>query len=135
MFRLIASALLVVALSGPLAGPLGAEEVCIACEGPEVSYRCDAELPTNAGNAELRATVGAKACATVLAKAGGHKVCHAVKGEVPCAGSLRAVTLTDYQRAIAGNGQASTYEPGALELARRNVHDTWICVTSLFGDC
>lgn len=131
MFRLIASACLIVGLSGPLV----AEEVCIVCDEPQASYRCDAELPTNAGNTELRATVGAKACTTVLAKAGGHKACHPIKSEEPCEGSLRAVTLTDYQRAIAGDGQASTYEPGALEIARRNVHDTWICVTSLFGDC
>lgn len=131
MFRLIASAWLMAALSGPL----GAEEICIACDGPEASYRCDAQLPTKAGNSELRSTVGGKACTTVLAKAGGHKACHVIKSDEPCTGTLHAVTLTDYQRAIAGDGQPSTYEPGALEIARQNVHDTWICVTSLFGNC
>ena len=49
-------------------------------------------------------------------------------------GLERTVTVTDYQRAMAGNGE-STYEVGAFEIARRSVHDTWLCVASMFKDC
>ncbi len=56
----------------------------------------------------------------------------------PRAASARAlrarVTVTDYQRALAPAGE-ETYEIGALEKARRNVHDTWLCMTSMFKDC
>jgi hypothetical protein len=29
----------------------------------------------------------------------------------------------------------STYQPGMLEIARRRVYATWVCVTSMFNDC
>jgi hypothetical protein len=51
-----------------------------------------------------------------------------------CEGLPRTVTVTDYQRAIAGTDE-STYEVGAFEVARQGVHDTWLCVTSMFKDC
>lgn len=94
MFRLIASACLIVGLSGPL----GAEEICISCDGPEATYRCAPELPTGSVAADVSASLEAKACTTVLAQSGGHKACRAVKSSEPCSGHIRTVSLTDYQR-------------------------------------
>jgi hypothetical protein len=42
--------------------------------------------------------------------------------------------MTEFQQATAGDGH-STYQPGALEVARRNASATWNCLTSLFNDC
>lgn len=112
----------------------GADEVCIACEQPIASYRCTIEQPS-----EKRVVGGELAqeiCSKVLAKKGQHQKCHAspVPAGGKCEGAERTVSLTDLQRAIAGPGE-STYEVGALEIARRNVHDTWLCVLSMFKDC
>lgn len=115
--------------------PLAAEEICVACDGPAATYRCTPELPTSKVSSELSASLEATACTTVLAETGGHKTCRPIKSDEPCEGGTKTVTLTDYQRAIAGDGQPSTYQPGAVEIARRNVEDTLRCVASLFGDC
>ena len=115
--------------------PVGAQEICIACVEPKATYSCTPELPVGNAGTDLGTGLQGKACATVLAKNGGHQSCHAVNTSEPCDGHARTVTLTDYQRAIAGNGQPSTYQPGVLEMARQNVQDTWRCVSSLFDDC
>lgn len=134
MFRLIASVCLAIGLFVPF-GAQGGEDVCVACEGPEATYRCTPELPVKSTNSDLGAVAGAKLCTTVLAQSANHKKCRAIKDGAPCTGPERVVTLTDYQRMIAGDGQPSTYQPGAFEIARENVQDTLRCVTSLFGDC
>ena len=114
--------------------PAHAAELCVACQEPAASYRCTVEQPSEKyalGN-ELEAQV----CTKVLAQKGEHKKCALtpVAEGGKCEGLERHVTVTDYQRALAGNGE-STYEVGAFEIARRNVHDTWLCVSSMFKDC
>lgn len=112
----------------------GAHELCVACDQPVATYRCTVEQPS--GKIDLGATLEEQICSKVLEKKGAHKKCHlaAVPQGGTCEGLQRTVTITDYQRAIAGPGEP-TYEVGALETARRNVHDTWRCVTSMFKDC
>jgi len=109
-------------------------ELCLVCEEPAASYRCNVERPST--RFDLGDDIEREICAKVLAKQGEHGKCQRV--EVPeggtCKGPSRTVTLTDYQRVVSGNGE-STYEVGALEIARRNVHNTWLCVTSMFKDC
>lgn len=111
-----------------------AGEACIVCEQPLASYRCAVEQPSS--KVKLGDKVVREVCTKVLAKQGEHGICQMVKVENgnTCKGPERTVTLTDYQRVISGVDD-STYEVGALEIARRNVHGTWRCVTSLFKDC
>jgi len=116
------------------AGIAHAAEVCLSCQEPAATYLCTVEQPSE--KYALGSTLEQEMCGKVLAKSGGHKKCQLV--QVPeggtCEGARRTVTLTDYQRAI-GNAAESTYEEGALEVARRNVHNTWLCVLSMFKDC
>jgi hypothetical protein len=111
-----------------------AGEVCLACEQPAATYRCAVEQPSE--KVRLGSDVAGEICSKVLAKKGEHHKCRisAVPEGGSCEGPQRTVTLTDYQRALTASGE-STYEVGALEIARRNVHDTWLCVTSMFKDC
>lgn len=111
-----------------------AGDACIVCEQPLASYRCVLEQPSSSVN--LGKKITREVCTKVLARQGEHSICQMVKvgdGDT-CEGPQRTVTLTDYQRALSGD-DGSTYEVGALEIARRNVHGTWRCVTSLFKDC
>ncbi len=111
-----------------------ADEICIACEQPAATYRCVVERPSE--KYSLGNDLEQEICTKVLAHKGAHQQCHVTP--VPeggaCEGAQRIVTVTDYQRTLASSGE-STYEVGALEIARRNVHDTWLCVTSMFKDC
>lgn len=114
--------------------PAKAGELCLACEQPAATYRCSVEQPSQ--KYSLGGDLEREICAKVLAKQGEHQKCHLT--QVPeggaCEGLERTVTVADYQRALSGSDE-STYEVGALETARRNVHDTWLCVTSMFKDC
>jgi hypothetical protein len=111
-----------------------AAELCVACQEPAVTYRCTVEQPSDkysVGN-----DLATQICSKVLAQKGEHKNCAllpVVEGG-KCEGVERTVTVTDFQRALAANSQ-STYEVGAFEIARRSVHDTWLCVSSMFKDC
>jgi len=125
---------LATALGAAVAVTAKAGELCVACEEPSATYRCSIEQPSE--KYQVKGPLAAEVCAKVLAKKGAHHKCHIA--EVPeggaCAGAERVVTVTDYQRAVSDGGE-STYDVGALEIARRNVHDTWLCVTSMFKDC
>ncbi|MBI1649790.1 hypothetical protein [Hyphomicrobium sulfonivorans] len=111
-----------------------ANDVCIVCEEPLASYRCVLEQPSS--KVKLGEKLAREVCSKVLAQQGEHGICQMVKPDDgdACKGPERTVTLTDYQRVMSGD-DTSTYEVGALEIARRNVHGTWRCVTSLFKDC
>jgi hypothetical protein len=111
-----------------------AGELCVACEQPTATYLCSVEQPS--GKFDLGGGLQEQICSKVLEKKGTHAKCHlaAVPDGGKCDGLPRTVTVTDYQRAIAGTAE-STYEVGAFEVARENVHATWRCVTSMFKDC
>jgi hypothetical protein len=114
--------------------PAAAQEVCVACSEPAASYRCTIEQP--ATKVSIEGPLAEKVCTKVLASKGAHSKCQIIRlaPGASCDAPARTVTLTDYQRASVPEGQ-STYEPGAFEIARQNVHDTWLCVTSMFKDC
>ena len=111
-----------------------AAELCVACQEPAATYRCTVEQPSD--KYKLGNDLEAQVCTKVLAQKGEHKKCALtpVAEGGKCDGLERTVTVTDFQRALAANGE-STYEVGAFEIARRNVHDTWLCVSSMFKDC
>jgi hypothetical protein len=117
-----------------LIAPARAAELCIACEEPAATYRCSVERPSE--KFDLGGTLEQQICSKVMEKKGAHAKCHvAILAEGgTCDGPARTVTVSEYQQATAGNGE-STYEPGAFEVARRNVHSTWLCLTSGFKDC
>ncbi len=126
----------VIAFAGACAAaalPAGAGEVCLSCDQPAATYRCAVEQPSE--KYALGSSLEEKICSKVLAKQGTHQSCQVLP--VPeggkCDGAERTVNITDYQRAMSASGEA-TYEVGAFEIARRNVHDTWLCVTSMFKD-
>jgi hypothetical protein len=130
MHRLLTLAALIAA--GTLAANAG--EVCLTCEAPSASYRCAVEQPSV--KYKLGGDVEQEICTKVLAKQGQHQKCHVTP--VPeggqCTGTAKTVSLADFQR-LAGNANESTYQEGAFEIARRNVHDTWLCLSSMFKDC
>jgi hypothetical protein len=111
-----------------------AAELCVACKEPAASYRCTVESPSE--KYALGEVLEEQICSKVLAQKGPHKKCALLP--VPeggtCEGLPRTVTVTDYQRALTPAGE-ETYEIGALEKAQRNMHNTWLCVTSMFKDC
>ena len=127
-------AIFVASLCAVAAVPAPAAELCIACEQPTATYRCAVELPTDKYN--IATELQGEMCSKVLAKKGEHKKCslHPIAEGGACDGPARTVTVTDYQRATTVSGE-ETYEVGAFEIARRNVHDTWTCVSSMFKDC
>lgn len=133
MVRTKAAILAALLQAGVLAAaPAGAGEMCIACEEPNVTYRCSLDqVPEKYSVGKLQQ----KICSKVLAQQGAHKRCRpAEPPDGVCQGQARTVTLADFQRAK-GSSAESTYEVGAMEVARRNVHSTWLCLTSMFKDC
>jgi hypothetical protein len=111
-----------------------AAELCVACQEPAATYRCTVEQPSD--KYSLGTDLETQICSKVLAQKGAHKNCALVPVAEggKCEGLERTVTVTDYQRALGARGE-STYEVGAFEIARRNVYDTWLCVSSMFKDC
>jgi uncharacterized protein (DUF169 family) len=111
-----------------------AAELCVSCEQPTATYRCTFEPPSE--KFDLHGGLEEQICTKVMEKKYAHAKCQviAVREGATCDGGARTVDLTDYQRAKASNGE-KTYEVGAFETARENVHDTWRCVTSMFKDC
>ena len=131
MYRAIAVAS-IYAIAGAFSA--NAAELCVSCDEPAATYRCTVEQVSE--KHPLGATLEDQICSRVLAKRGTHKSCRiaAVPEGGACSGLERTVTITDYQRVLSASGE-STYEVGALEIARQNVHNTWVCVTSMFKDC
>jgi hypothetical protein len=127
-----------VALAGcllaSLSPSLAAADVCVACDKPAATYVCSLEQVTRDQKFRLGNSVQRHVCAKVLERT--HEKCRIVDDTQPCNGVAKLVTFTEYQQAIAGGeGSDSTYEPGALEKAKRSMQAAWGCVTSLFNDC
>jgi len=129
MIKIIAAACLVVALSTSLA----ASEVCVACQNPVLTYRCAIDRTSLDARIKVSDQAERKVCEKVLAKLGPHGECKVVDAQ-PCKGTLKSLTLADYQRALADNSE-QTYQPSVLEQAQHGMSKTWGCVSSLFKDC
>ena len=130
MQRILALCVVVLALLRPLL----AADLCITCDNPAATYRCTLDQMPQVKAYGFEPAAQAHICETVLAKNEHHANCHVVPNAQTCDGKSRTVTLTDYQRATAGDVE-KTYEPGALEKAQHGMQSTWTCVTSLFKDC
>ena len=120
-------------LFASLSPSLAAADVCVACEKPAATYVCSLEQVTRDQKFRLGNSVQRHVCEKVLEQT--HEKCRIVDDTEPCNGVAKIVTLTEYQQAIAGGEGAPTYEPSALEKAKRGMQATWSCVTSLFNDC
>ncbi len=112
-----------------------AAELCVACQEPAASYRCTVESPSE--KYALGEVLEEQICSKVLAQKGPHKKCALMP--LPEGGTCEGVAAHRDRhrlstRATAGADE-STYEVGAFEVARQGVHDTWLCVTSMFKDC
>jgi len=118
-----------------LAPSLRAAELCIKCDKPAATYRCNFDQPTRNAKLQLGETVQRHVCEQVLASTGPHETCRIVSDAKSCDGALRTVTLQQYQQVMAPPEGEPTYELGAIERARRSVIATWTCVASLFNDC
>ncbi len=129
MLRTILAACLVAALSVSLQ----ASEVCVSCEAPAATYRCSLDRTSIDSRLKLGDAAEQKMCEKVLSKLGPHGACKMVELQ-PCTGTTRSVTLADYQRALAGDGE-QTYQPNVLEQAQSGMSKTWNCFSSLFKDC
>ena len=82
--------------------PLLAAELCITCDNPAATYRCALDQMPQVKAYGFEPAAQAHICETVLAKKEHHASCHVVPNAQTCDGKSRTVTLTDYQRATAG---------------------------------
>ncbi|MEI9901732.1 MAG: hypothetical protein WDN31_18335 [Hyphomicrobium sp.] len=75
-----------------LSASAAAQEYCVTCTGPDVSYRC---LVGGDASPAARSSKGQFLCITELAKAGGHASCSAARGQAtPCPGETRTVMFS-----------------------------------------
>jgi hypothetical protein len=76
-------------------GAVAAGDVCVACDGPAASYRCQLAAPQGLERSGYSGRVAQYVCVTELAKHGGHASCSVRKdGFSTCLGELRIISLT-----------------------------------------
>ena len=126
--------------------PAHATEVCVACEAPEVEYRCNIEKSEQIEKYGVAGEVTAHACVQVLKRLGAHGGCRIKQAESgPCTGELKTIGVSDLQKAVAG-GPGDTVVPSIGERAGNAAQSagdsignafkkSWACLTSLFQDC
>lgn len=68
-------------------GPVAAQELCVVCREPDVTYRC---VPRGATSDDPRVPL---ACLSEIAKSGAHADCSVSRRNRPCDGVLREITL------------------------------------------
>lgn len=130
MLRIAVAGSLIASLTASLA----TADVCVVCDKPATAYVCSLEQVTRDSKFQLGNSVQRHVCEKVLARS--HETCRVVPDTQPCNGVEKMVTVTEYQQAIAGEeGGAPTYEPSAIEKAKRGMEAAWGCVASLFNDC
>ena len=121
-----ASALLALAL---LAGAASAQEVCVSCSEPDLTYRCTIKDSERAANIRGAGRVLEYLCLTELARAGGHQNCRVSREySGPCIGQPRQLDLAKLpeippqnsgsQDATAGQSPDGTAEPARTAAPR-----------------
>lgn len=84
---------LLVALA--FAVPAAAQEVCVTCSDPDVSYKCSVKDSEKASQIRGAGKAIEFLCITELARAGGHRSCRASRDYVgPCLGQQRVIDVT-----------------------------------------
>ncbi|MDH4982791.1 hypothetical protein [Hyphomicrobium sp. D-2] len=104
-FAAVSGALIVLGTAAHFTGAQ-AQEFCVACQGPEASYRC---LIGGEGTPAARSSRGQFLCITELAKAGGHATRSVSRSQAtPCPGETRSVLFSLADPETSPLGQART---------------------------
>lgn len=97
-----------VAVALLLALPASAQEVCVTCSDPDVSYKCSIKDAEKAANVRGANKAIEFLCITELARQGGHRSCRASREYVgPCLGQPRLIDVT---RSTEPKGQTADSE-------------------------
>jgi hypothetical protein len=125
---------------------------CISCTEPTATYVCTPEDSQKLAHFNIGGERLGRLCAKILAKLEKHAHCEFLSGTAkPCDGNERIVSLTDVERALAGNGEprppslvekATTAVSNAGQAVKEQASKTgntlagaWRCLTSLFKEC
>jgi hypothetical protein len=95
-----------------LAGQAGAQEYCVACTGPNATYRCIIENAQPGGSQPLQMM-----CITAMAKQGGHATCGIKRGTVfDCDGAVKRIPWSGLSPPVqpAVPGKQSAAEPAPV---------------------
>ena len=125
---------------------------CISCAEPTATYLCTLEDAQKLAQFNIGGEKLGRLCAKILAKLEKHARCEFLSDTAkPCDGNERIVSLTDVERAFAGNGEARP--PSLVEKAATAVSDAgqaakeqasktgntlasgWHCLMSLLKEC
>jgi len=125
---------------------------CISCAEPTATYLCVPEDSQKLAHFHIGGEQLGRLCATILAKLEKHSHCEFLSDTAkPCEGGERIVSLTDVERALAGDGEPRP--PSLVEKVTTAVSDAgqavkqqasktgntlasgWHCLTSLFKEC
>jgi hypothetical protein len=123
-----------------------AVEVCVACAGPEVTYRCTVEKSEKIEKFPDAQRVVEQACTKILVKTGSHAKCDINRAKAECPGDLKTIGLADVKEALAKRNESKTDSkvegllPGAARVTTEGLQKTgeaaksaWDCVLSIFG--
>ena len=125
---------------------------CISCTEPTATYVCTPEDSQKLADFNIGGERLGRLCAKILAKLEKHAHCEFLSDTAkPCDGNERIVSLTDVERALAGNGEprppslvekAATAVSNAGQAVKEQASKTgntlagaWHCLKSLFKEC
>lgn len=100
-------------LTFAVAASARAQEVCVTCSDPDVSYKCSVKDAEKASQVRGATKALEFLCITELARQGGHRSCRASRDYVgPCLGQQRQIDVT---RSSEPQGQTAGTEPPDAE--------------------
>lgn len=127
---------------------VAAAEVCVACTGPDVTYRCSVEKSDKIEKLPDAQRLLEQACTKILAKTGSHAKCDVNRDKAECPGAPKMIGLAELKEALAKNNEGKTDSkvegllPGAARVTTEGLQKTgeaaktaWDCVVTLFSAC
>jgi hypothetical protein len=135
------------------ASAVSAAEVCVACAGPDVTYRCTVEKSEKIEKLPDAQRVLEQVCTKILAKNGNHAKCDVNRNKAECPGDPKVIGLAELKDALAKSNESKTADskvegllPGAARVTTEGLQKSgeaissgaktaWDCVISLFGEC
>jgi hypothetical protein len=132
---------------------VAAAEVCVACAGPDVTYRCTVEKSEKIEQMPDAQRVLEQVCTKILAKTGSHAKCDVNRDKAECPGDPKVIGVAELKEALAISRESKTSDskvegllPGAARVTTEGLQKTgeaigggaktaWDCVTSLFSAC
>lgn len=142
-----------VAFIAASASAVGAAEVCVACVGPDVTYRCTVEKSEKIEQMPDAQRVLEQVCTKILTKTGSHAKCDVNRDKANCPGNPKTIGLAELKDALATRNEGKTADskvegllPGAARVTTEGLQKSgeaissgaktaWDCVISLFGAC